>query len=750
MRNFDTTGHALGTSLFIDDLPEPAGLLHAAPVCSEVAHGRLVAIETSVARAAEGVARVLVAADIPGQNQIGGIVEDEPLLAEGEVHFVGQPVAAVLATSRRAAALAASRVAVDIEPGEPVLDPREAARLGYLIAPSRTICCGDVDAVWEACAVVVEGVAETGGQEHFYLETQGAMAVPLERGRLRIFSSTQAPAAVQRAVSRVLDVPMNMVEVEVARLGGAFGGKEDQATPWAAIAALGARVTGHPVKLVLSRHDDLRMTGKRHPYSSDYRLGLAADGRILAYEVVLHQNSGAAADLSTAILERSLLHATGPYLVPNARITGHCCRTDLPPFTAFRGFGGPQAMFVIEAALDHGARVLGMDPWAVRRRNLLTDGDSLPFGMRVERCRAARCFDDAVERYGFRERREDVRRFNAGHALVKRGVSAVPICFGISFTNTQLNQAGALVHVYTDGSVSVNTGAVEMGQGVNTKLLVVVARTLGIPPDLVTIENTNTSRVANTSPTAASSGADMNGAAAKLACERIRARLLGVAARKLGAAEEELSIQDGAIVRGDAASGLDWAQVVRAAYASRVNLSAQAHFATPGIGYDKIRERGTPFSYHVWGAAISEVTLDCLRGTYTFDRVMVTHDAGRSLDELVDRGQVEGALLQGIGWLTMEEVVFGGDGRLLTDTLSTYKVPDLFSAPQVDVAFLEDADNPSAPLSSKAIGEPPFLYGIGTYLALIDAMRAYRPEREIDHIAPLTCERVLLFLHGSK
>jgi xanthine dehydrogenase large subunit len=748
VRNFDTTGHALGTSLFVDDLPEPPGLLHATVVLSEVARGRLLSVDT--AAAAGGAVRVLTAADIPGANQIGGIIADEPLLAEGEVRFRGQPVAVVLAESRRAAMAAAALVTVTIEPEEPELDPRRAAARGSLVAPSRTICCGDVDAAFAECAVVVEGTAETGGQEHLYLETQGALAVPLERGRVRVFSSTQAPTAVQRVAARVLGVPMNRVEVEVARLGGAFGGKEDQATPWAVIAALGARLTGRPVKLVLPRHDDLRATGKRHPYSSDYRLGLATDGRILACEVVYYQNSGAAADLSTAIMERSLLHATGSYFVPSARITGHCCRTDLPPFTAFRGFGAPQATFVIEAAIDRGARALGLDPAAVRRLNLLGDGDRLPCGMRIERSRAARTFDDAVERYGYRGLVEEARRFNAGSALVKRGVSVLPICFGISFTNTMLNQAGALVHVYTDGSVAVSTGAVEMGQGVNTKLLAVVAHTLGLPRELVTVENTNTGRVANTSPTAASSGADMNGAAAKLACERIRERLLEVAARVLDTPGAELSIRDGRVLRGGAFAGLKWPELVRAAYAARVGLSAQAHFATPGIGYDKARERGTPFAYHVWGAAISEVTLDCLRGTYTFDRVRVTHDAGRSLDELIDRGQVEGALLQGIGWLTMEEVLYGPDGRLLTDSLSTYKVPDLRSAPRVEVAFLEDADNPAAVLGSKAVGEPPLLYGIGTYLALIDAMRAYRPDRELDHVAPLTCERVLMFLHGGE
>jgi len=748
VRNFDTTEHALGRSLFIDDIPEPANLLHAAVSFSRVARGRILSVDVSGAKATGGVVEVLLPASIPGRNQIGGIIQDEPLLAEGEVHFIGQPLAAVLAVDRRTAHLAASRVSAEIEPSDPVLDPRQAARMGSLIAPSRTISSGDPDAAWEGCAVIVEGTAETGGQEHLYLETQGAMVVPMERGRVRVFSSTQAPTAVQRAVAGVLDLPMSAVEVEVARLGGAFGGKEDQATPWAVIAALGAVITGRPVKLVLSRHDDMRATGKRHPYSSDYKLGLAADGRIVAYEATYYQNSGAAADLSTAIMERSLLHATGAYFVPNTRITGHCCRTNLVPFTAFRGFGGPQAMFVIEAAIDHAARALGMDPWLVRRRNLLRDGDRFPFGMPVERCRALRTFDDAMGRYRFGDIAREVRRFNDEHPLARRGVSVVPICFGISFTNTTLNQAGALVHVFTDGSISVNTGAVEMGQGVNTKLLVIAARTLGVPEHLVSIENTSTGKVANTSPTAASSGADMNGRAAELACAQLRGRLLQVAARLLDAPADDPSMRDGILLRGDAVTELTWGDIVQAAYASRVNLSAQAHYATPGIGYDKRTERGIPFAYHVYGAAVSVVTLDCLRGTYTVDRVMVTHDGGRSLDVPIDLGQVEGGLLQGIGWLTMEEVLFGSDGRLLTDTLSTYKVPDMLFAPEVEVAFLEDADNPAAVLSSKAIGEPPFLYGVGAYLALVDAMRSYRPDLVLEHRAPLTPERVLTLLHG--
>ena len=743
MKNLDTESHVRGESLFIDDIPEPPDLLHAAVAFSPVANGRLTGLDLAAARRAPGVTAVFEGKDVPGENQIGGIILDEPLLAEDSVHFIGQPLAFVLARTRRQAWEAAALVSATIDELLPVTDAREAEAAGLLIAPSRTISAGDVDDAWKKCALTVEGTAETGAQEHLYLETQGAMAIPGEKGRVHIHSSTQAPTSVQRIAARVLAMPMNKIEVEVARLGGAFGGKEDQATPWAVMAAMGAKLTGRPVKLVLSRHEDLRVTGKRHPYSTDYRLGLDRDGRILAFEATMYQNSGAAADLSTAIMERSLFHAANAYRVPNARITGICCRTNLVPFTAFRGFGGPQAMFVIEAALDHAARELGAEPWELRRKNLLEEGQHFHYGMSAKGCRAVRTFDEAAERYNLARKVEAVRRFNSGDDLFKKGISVTPVCFGISFTNRFLNQAGALIHVYTDGTVSVNTGAVEMGQGVNVKLLKIAAVTLGISEDLVTVENTNTGKVANTSPTAASSGADMNGMATQIACAEIRSRLLRVAAKELARPVDGLSICDGEVRDGDEPTGLTWGNLVNAAYVKRVNLSAQAHYATPGLDYDKEKEHGTPFAYHVYGTAITEVTLDVTRGTFTVDRVSVVHDGGRSLDETIDRGQLEGALVQGIGWLTMEEVVFGDDGILRSGTLSTYKVPDILGVPEIESIFLEDADNPAAVMKSKAIGEPPFMYGMGAFFAVMDAIRAARPDLPEFATAPLTNERVL-------
>jgi xanthine dehydrogenase large subunit len=491
------------------------------------------------------------------------------------------------------------------------------------------------------------------------------------------------------------------------------------------------------------------MTGKRHPYSSDFKIGLDAKGRILAYEATYYQNAGAAADLSPAILERSLFHSTGSYFIPNVRVTALSCRTNLPPFTAFRGFGAPQAMFVIESAIAKAAEVLGVPRRVIQEANLIDEGDAFPYGQRAQQGTARRAFDEVLERFGVASLEREVTEFNRSHVLVKRGVAMMPVCFGISFTSAYLNQAAALVHVYTDGSVSVSTGAVEMGQGVNAKILNVAAHTLGIDPDRITVETTNTLRVANTSPTAASSGADMNGRATEIACRSIIERLRTVAAEILDTAADRITVSGDRVMVDREAGDLKWERLVSEAYFRRVSLSAQAHYATPKIHFDRETEKGEPFAYHVYGSAVVEATVDCLRGIYTIDRVRIIHDAGRSLNPLVDMGQLEGGLVQGIGWVTVEELVFA-DGHNLTDTLSTYKIPDILAVPQIEGYFLEDADNPNAVMHSKAIGEPPLMYGIGAYFALLDAMRAFRPDRETFFNAPMTPERVLMFLHGDR
>ncbi len=743
--------HVRGESLFTADLPLPGSTLHAAVFTSPLAHGRLRRLGLEKAGAARGVAGVFRAADIPGENQIGGIIPDEPLLAGELVHYLGQPLALVVAESEREARRALALVEAEFDPLPALLDPRAASAAGQLIHPPRTFALGDVDAAWGDCSLIVSGRADSGGQEHVYLETQAALAVPAERGGMKIYSATQSPTAVQKAVARVLGLAMHRVEVEVYRLGGGFGGKEDQATPWAALAALAAWRLNRPVRLVLSRAEDMRLTGKRHPYSSDFRLGLAGDGRMLAYEVTYYQNAGAAADLSPAILERTLFHATNSYFIPNVRATGISCRTHLPPFTAFRGFGGPQAMFVLESAIDLAAQRLGLPAAEVQRRNLLNEGDPFPYGQAARRCRARRCFDEAQAGFDVAAARERVLRFNGEHPWEKKGLALMPVCFGISFTNTALNQASALVHVYGDGSVAVSTAAVEMGQGVNAKIRRVAALTFGLPPERIKVESTDTARVANTSPTAASTGADLNGRACELACQEIRRRLLEFSAGCMGVPAGRLGLGDGRVLRDGQPTEASWEALVAKAWAARVSLSAQAHYATPGIHFDKAQEKGQPFAYHVYGTAMVEVTLDGLRGTARVDAVRVVHDAGRSLEPLVDRGQVEGGIVQGLGWMTMEELSYGGDGALLARSLSTYKVPDYRSAPvELEVRFLEDAANEAAVLGSKAVGEPPFMYGIGAYFALLDALRAFRPDLAPGYDAPLTPEKLLARLAGEE
>ncbi len=747
MKENDVFFHPRGETLYVDDLGDFSGLLHAAVLVSPLAHGRILELDTAAAALLPGVAGIFSARDIPGENQIGGIIADEPLLADGEVHFAGQPVAVAVAGTPRQARRALESVRLEIEGLPAVLDPRQAAAQGLLIAPPRTIALGDVDRAFAQCPVVVAGRVESGSQEHLYLETQAAVAVPGEKDTLRVISATQSPSGVQRAIARVLGMPMSRVAVEVFRLGGAFGGKEDQATPWAALAALAARALRRPVKLVLERREDMRCTGKRHPYSSDFRIGLDDSGKILAFEVTYYQNAGAAADLSTSILERTLFHATNSYHVPNVRATGYSCRTHLPPFTAFRGFGAPQAMFVFEAALSQAAGKMGLDPARLQELNLLSEGDEFPYGQRAKACRARRCFAEAVSSFDLQEARERVRRYNDANALSKKGLALMPVCFGISFTSTFLNQAGALVHAYADGSVSVSTGAVEMGQGVNGKILLVAGRTLGIAQNRLRMDSTCTRRVANTSPTAASTGADLNGKAVEMACRELRRRLLQVAAGRLGAAPEELEIRADFVRRSGAKTELGWEELVRTAYLQRVSLSSQAHYATPGLHFDRATGKGEPFAYHVYGTALVEATVDGLRGTAAVDSVRAVHDNGTSINPLVDRGQVEGAIVQGVGWVTLEELIYSGKGTLLTNTLSTYKVPDIRTAPAViDVRFLNEPADPGAVLNSKAVGEPPLMYGIGAYFALLAALRALRPGKALPFSAPLTNEKILTWL----
>ncbi len=747
MKNIDSKNHLRGESVYLDDIPLLIGTLYGVALDSPIAHGEIKKLDLSEALESEGVIRIFTAKDIPGENQIGGIIPDEPLLADHHVHFCGMPIAFVVAETDEAARIAAKKIKVEISPLPVITDPREAQKKGELIIPPRTFVLGNSSDAFKNCVHVFSGKADTNGQEHLYIETQGAYTYPMENGAIRIHSSTQGPTAVQRACSKVLGLPLHMLEVDVTRLGGGFGGKEDQANTWAALCALATYHLKRPVKYSLHRMEDMRMTGKRHPYSSDYKIGLDKDLKIVAYEATFYQNAGAAADLSPAVMERTLFHATNSYFVPNVTATAYSCRTNLPPNTAFRGFGGPQGMFVIESAIAHAADELGIHPTEIQKRNLINNGDEFPYGQ-IAVSEANECWHKAVQLYSFDKTKKEIEKFNSENHLYKKGIAMMPIAFGISFTKTLMNQARSLVHVYTDGSVNVSTGAVEMGQGVNTKILQVAARVFSIGTDLVKINSTNTFRIANTSPSAASSTADLNGRATQIACEAILARLKEVAALELNVTPDRVTLKNHIVLVDGAKSEMDWKKLVMSAYVRRVSLSEHSHYATPDIHYNLKTEKGHPFAYHVYGSAIITVTVDCLHGTYEFDSVNVVHDFGSSMNEIIDRGQCEGGIVQGIGWMTMEEIVFDADGKLRSNALSTYKVPDIYSVPkEINIDFLQTNVESLAIFRSKAVGEPPLMYGIGAFFALRQAIKAFNPSAKVAFDAPLTPEKVLLSLH---
>ena len=749
MKNIDSYTHTRGESIYLDDIPLTAGTLFGAVFGSPSAHGKIINLDLSEAEKTEGVVRIFTYKDIPGENQIGGIVPDETLLAEEEVHFNGMPVAFVVATSVEIAQAAVKKIKIKIEPLKIITDPRIAKENNSLLVPLRTFKMGDTAEAFTNCTHVFEGIAETNGQEHLYIETQGAYALPAEHGAIKVYSSTQGPTAVQRHMAKVLGIPMHRLEIEVTRLGGGFGGKEDQATCWAIFCALAVYHLKKPVKYCLHRMEDMRMTGKRNPYTSDFKIGLNKDLKIIAYEASFYQNAGAAADLSPSVLERTLFHCTNSYFIPNLTATAYSCRTNLPPNTAFRGFGGPQGMFVIEAAIAKAAEELGISASEIQEKNLLQTGDEFPYGQKAV-SEATACWEKAKSLYDIDKIKNEVAIFNASNTLYKKAISFMPVCFGISFTKILMNQARALVHVYMDGSVNVSTGAVEMGQGVNTKMLQVAATIFSINENKIKINSTNTYRIANTSPSAASATADLNGKAVQMACESILARLKIAASEIFNCAATGISIKDEIIFVNNAATDLSWDQLVLGAYLKRVSLSEHAHYATPDIYFDTTKEKGHPFAYHVFGTAITTVTVDCLRGIYEVDAVKLVHDFGTTMNPIIDTGQIEGGLVQGIGWMTMEEIIYDEQGVLRSNALSTYKIPDIYSVPkEVAIHFLETLNDNLAIFRSKAVGEPPLMYGIGTYFALRNAIKAFNPDSNIGFSAPMTPEKVLMGLYGS-
>jgi xanthine dehydrogenase large subunit len=750
MKNTDSKGHVTGQSIYIDDIPEHAGTLHGAMVLSPIAHGTIKSIDYKAAQNTSGVIRIITPDDIPGENQIGSIVLDEQLFASPEVHFIGQPIALVLAISEEIAWLAAGKVSFDIEEHKAITSPREAAKNHSFLVPPRSFQQGDTVKAWNNCTHIIEGKATSAGQEHLYLETQGSYALPLENGNIKIHSSTQGPTAVQKIVARVLDYPMHKIEVDVNRLGGGFGGKEDQATPWAVMASLGVYLTGKAVKITLPRHIDLMITGKRHPYDYDFKIGLSDDLKIIAFEADYFQNGGAATDLSPAIMERTLFHITNAYYIPNVKGTVYSCRTNLPPNTAFRGFGAPQAIFLMETAIAKAAEKIGVNADVIQQKNLISIGNTFPYGQAPDQDNATAVWKQFDRQFNLEKIKKEINLFNKNNQLKKKGFSLTPICFGISFTNQTMNQARALVHIYQDGSIGVSTGAVEMGQGVNTKMMQVAATVLSVDVSRVKIESTNTTRVANTSPTAASSGADLNGKALEIACNNLKQRLIDVAAETLKTTPSKIEIVNEKILHNGIETKMLWEELVMTAHLARVGLTENGHYATPDIHFDKSKEKGHPFAYYVFGMAGTTATIDTLRGTYEIDKVDIVHDFGKTMNRIIDYGQIEGAVVQGIGWMTIEDLVFDETGRMLSNSLSTYKVPDIYSAPnEINIEELETDGNNHAILKSKAVGEPPFNYGIGAFLAIQNAMKAFRNDYSINTNAPISHEKVLMGLYKN-
>jgi len=748
IKNLDSYTHVRGESLYVDDVNIRQGTFHAVVFDSPKAHGKIVSVNYSKAEALEGVERIFTYKDIPGKNQIGGIIPDEPLFAENDVHFWGMPIALIVAETEFIARKARGLIEIEIEELPVITTAKQAKEKGSFINAPRSFSLGDTKKGFKDATYVFEGETFSNGQEHLYIESQGAYAEPLENGNIKITSSTQGPTAVQKTVAQVLGLAMHKIEVDVTRLGGGFGGKEDQATPWAVMAALATYHLNQSVKLILNRHDDLRMTGKRHPYESTYKIGLSKELKILAYEAEFLQNSGAAADLSPAIAERTLFHATNSYFVPNVETTVISCKTNLPPNTAFRGFGGPQGMFVIESAIAKAANEIGVPAKAIQEANLLDENDTFSYDQIAKKVEAKNTWDSAKSIYDIERLEREVEIFNKKNSNFKKGLAFMPITFGISFTNTPMNHARALVHIYLDGSIGISTAAVEMGQGVNTKMMQIAAQVFSIPIEKIKIETTNTTRVANTSPSAASSTADLNGKATLKACNALLNRLKKVASEDLNVSEEQIELKDSFIYVDNKKSNLSWTDLISKTMLKRIALTENAHYATPEIHFDKTKEKGHPFAYHVYGTAIITTTVDCTRGTYEFDSVKIVHDYGKSMSEGIDLGQVEGALVQGIGWMTMEDIAYNDEGRLLSNALSTYKIPDLFSVPKdVEVIPVETKGHELAILKSKAVGEPPLMYGIGAYFAIQNAIKAFNPNYNLKFHAPMTPEKVLLSLY---
>ena len=738
--------HVSGEAIYADDLPLAANTLHAALGMSAVAHARIRSMDLEAVRAAPGVVAVVTAADVPGENNFGGILHDDPIFTDALVQFAGQSLFGVAAVSYEIARRAACLARVEYEELPAILDVRQALAAGSFVLPTQTQRRGDPKAALTQAPHRLRGSLSMGGQDHFYLEGQIAVAVPQEDGTLLIHSSTQHPAEVQHAVAHVLNMPFNRVTVQCRRMGGGFGGKESQPAQFAAAAALLARRTGRPVKLRLDRDADMLMTGKRHDFLVEYSVGFDGAGRIRGLELMLASRCGYSADLSGPVNDRALCHVDNCYFLEHLEVISHRCKTNTVSNTAFRGFGAPQGMMAIEAVIDDIARYLRLDPLVVRRANFygVTERNVTHYGMTIEDNIIHRVVDEVAASSAYAERRRRVDAFNASSPLIKRGIALTPVKFGVSFNATQYNQAGALVHVYTDGSVLVNHGGTEMGQGLYTKVAQVVAEEFQLDLACVRSSTTDTGKIPNTSATAASSGSDLNGKAAQAAARTIKERLVQFAAEKYAVAPEAVRFEAGKIHVGERV--FDFGALVLEAYFARVCLWAGGYYRTPKIHWDRKTLSGRPFFYFAYGAAVAEVALDTLTGEHRLLRVDILHDVGTSLNPAVDLGQVEGGFLQGTGWLTSEELWWDARGQLGTHAPSTYKIPAASDWPaDARVRLLERTPNVEDTIfRSKAVGEPPLMLAISVFHALRDACASCgEPGARPALTAPATPESVL-------
>ena len=750
LRHDSAHKHVTGDAVYVDDIRVPDDTLVVLIGQSPHAHARILDIDLSRVARSQGVVAVLTHADIPGRNDCSPVYGDDPILAETVVSYVGQAVFAVVAETMRAARDALAHAAVTYEPLPAVLTIDQAMREGSWLGPSATMESGTPDAAIAAAPLRLSGRIEIGGQEHFYLEGQAALAIPGEDRDVTLYCSTQHPSEIQHKAAECLGLASHAVTVETRRMGGAFGGKESQGNLPALLAALAAHRTGRPAKTVYDRDDDFMLTGKRHDFRIDYDVGFDAEGRIKAVLFEQALRCGMSWDLSEAIAARAMCHADNAYHIPHVRVVSHRCRTNTQSNTAFRGFGGPQGMIGIERVIDQVAHHLGLDPLVVRQRNFyahkfaaVAAKGRTPYGQTVEDCVLQDIVPKLADSADYAARRAEIDAFNRDGGMIRRGIALTPVKFGISFNTTFLNQAGALVHVYNDGSVHLNHGGTEMGQGLNTKVAQIVAHEFQVGFETVKITATTTGKVPNTSATAASSGTDLNGMAAQAAARTIKGRMRAHLAELHQCNPDSVTFTSGRVRAG--AAEMSFAEAAKTCYLGRVSLSSTGFYATPKIHWDKTRSCGRPFYYFAYGAAVSEVAVDLLTGENRILRTDILHDAGRSLNPAIDTGQIEGGFVQGAGWLTTEELVWDGDGRLRTHAPSTYKIPACADRPLVfNVALFEDGENIEDTIhKSKAVGEPPLMLGISVLMALSHALESVGDDYPMLD-APATPERLCL------